>query len=592
MVTEAEPKKKHARRRFDEEKELHFDHGRNGYKRKRKDMSNGSGNDRNHRDKDKSQPKRKLERSPSEKEVAEKPKPKLKKAAEKKKVAHGSHKISKTEAKAIPNGLDKKKKKKRPDIPVDLPADRPAAKIKKVDAAKPKPPPPAKKEKTVSNKPAVAEELEPGKKAETERKPAKEEPKGNADAPQDGAKVERKTPQSKPIEKPTSALVTKQAKKEVKEETKPREAVVKPVKEESVEVTKTGKEPAKAKKPDLKQGTDEALEPPPPPAEKPVTPANEPAKPKTEKQAENAVSVEKPKAEVAKAVKPEVKPSVVPAKKSSSPVGSPKPELKSAEKKRKREEENSPKEKSQTTAVAHRPPKRIASMKCPGTNSVEGVTKAEETKDSADDKRGVQEQEGNKAWVQCERCKEWFVLPSSINPASLPDHWYCEMKTWGAKNSKCCPQEKDSKRGTRPVQVQANGKKRSRAGVEKNARSSHNQRKARNQVQSTRPRIHNIMPTGSMGETPLKANPRSSWKWVLCETCNQWRKVPPDVDLDKLPEKWYCSMNKWDPARASCSAPQEADDAQSQNIKTVSSKKFVTLPDGVNMYGGQVCLSD
>lgn len=95
--------------------------------------------------------------------------------------------------------------------------------------------------------------------------------------------------------------------------------------------------------------------------------------------------------------------------------------------------------------------------------------------------------------------------------------------------------------------------------------------------------------SGGVGDAGLsKSSNRGSWKWVMCETCNQWRKVPPEVDLEKLPDKWYCSMNKWDPSRASCSAPQEADDAQNQTTKVASAKKFVTLPDGVNMYGGQI----
>lgn len=58
--------------------------------------------------------------------------------------------------------------------------------------------------------------------------------------------------------------------------------------------------------------------------------------------------------------------------------------------------------------------------------------------------------------------------------------------------------------------------------------------------------------------------------WVQCEhpDCLKWRKVPWHVDVDALPEKFYCSDNKWNPAVASCDAPEDTwdeCDAQLQN---------------------------
>lgn len=40
--------------------------------------------------------------------------------------------------------------------------------------------------------------------------------------------------------------------------------------------------------------------------------------------------------------------------------------------------------------------------------------------------------------------------------------------------------------------------------------------------------------------------------WAQCDTCRKWRRLPDFVDPKKLPAKWYCDMNKFDPARASC----------------------------------------
>jgi hypothetical protein len=47
--------------------------------------------------------------------------------------------------------------------------------------------------------------------------------------------------------------------------------------------------------------------------------------------------------------------------------------------------------------------------------------------------------------------------------------------------------------------------------------------------------------------------------WVQCEdpSCMKWRKIPWHVDVDLLPEKFYCKDNKWDPKANSCDAPED-----------------------------------
>jgi len=49
----------------------------------------------------------------------------------------------------------------------------------------------------------------------------------------------------------------------------------------------------------------------------------------------------------------------------------------------------------------------------------------------------------------------------------------------------------------------------------------------------------------------------SNSTWVECDKCKKWRRLRGVVDEKKLPSKWYCSMNKNDPERARCSAPEE-----------------------------------
>jgi len=101
-----------------------------------------------------------------------------------------------------------------------------------------------------------------------------------------------------------------------------------------------------------------------------------------------------------------------------------------------------------------------------------------------------------------------------------------------------------------------------------------------------RPSISNMMNgNGINGMGKDKAG--GKWAWVMCETCQQWRKLPPHVDVDGLPDKWYCHMNQWDKLRASCSAPQEADDGVAEQEAAAAVGTIVKLPDGVNLYGGQ-----
>jgi len=48
-------------------------------------------------------------------------------------------------------------------------------------------------------------------------------------------------------------------------------------------------------------------------------------------------------------------------------------------------------------------------------------------------------------------------------------------------------------------------------------------------------------------------------RWVQCENpdCLKWRKMPWHVDIDLLPEKFFCKDNKWDKLRNNCEAPED-----------------------------------
>ena len=50
-------------------------------------------------------------------------------------------------------------------------------------------------------------------------------------------------------------------------------------------------------------------------------------------------------------------------------------------------------------------------------------------------------------------------------------------------------------------------------------------------------------------------------KWVQCDSknCLKWRILPDNIDLDALPDKWYCKdhpLSDW----RSCDIPEKLDD--------------------------------
>ena len=55
-------------------------------------------------------------------------------------------------------------------------------------------------------------------------------------------------------------------------------------------------------------------------------------------------------------------------------------------------------------------------------------------------------------------------------------------------------------------------------------------------------------------------------EWVQCDKCEKWRKLPPDISADELPDIWNCSLNTWKPASASCDADEDKADAQHHEV--------------------------
>lgn len=48
-------------------------------------------------------------------------------------------------------------------------------------------------------------------------------------------------------------------------------------------------------------------------------------------------------------------------------------------------------------------------------------------------------------------------------------------------------------------------------------------------------------------------------EWVQCDKCSKWRKLPSHTKSDSLPDKWFCSMNDWNPDNHGCEDPEDTD---------------------------------
>ena len=59
--------------------------------------------------------------------------------------------------------------------------------------------------------------------------------------------------------------------------------------------------------------------------------------------------------------------------------------------------------------------------------------------------------------------------------------------------------------------------------------------------------------------TLAAAQERETVDWVQCNKCHKWRKLLPGVDVDSLPDVWYCSLNTWDNRFASCTAAEQSE---------------------------------
>lgn len=83
-----------------------------------------------------------------------------------------------------------------------------------------------------------------------------------------------------------------------------------------------------------------------------------------------------------------------------------------------------------------------------------------------------------------------------------------------------------------------------------------------------------------LAPTPLRPMATSiDEKWVQCEGCDTWRRLPDSVDTNSLPEKWYCWMNIWDSLGNKCVPAYSGKVVESRSPRPASAPDFGTAPE-------------
>jgi len=83
--------------------------------------------------------------------------------------------------------------------------------------------------------------------------------------------------------------------------------------------------------------------------------------------------------------------------------------------------------------------------------------------------------------------------------------------------------------------------------------------RGRGRPRRTQPKEATAAP-GNPTENTHKAEDGDNLEWVQCEECSKWRKLAPHISADDLPDVWTCNLNTWNPASASCDAPEDKAD--------------------------------
>lgn len=154
-------------------------------------------------------------------------------------------------------------------------------------------------------------------------------------------------------------------------------------------------------------------------------------------------------------------------------------------------------------------------------------------------------------WVQCNTCDKWRLLPSTVDPESLPDIWTCDLNVYDPNRNSCDAAE------------ESYGKEEDMKDLPLKSFFKLWVKKLKNADRAE----------AKMGAPAMTRNRKRKLdvEWIRCcnPSCGKWRAISRGIDTSAMLKKlnknkrfggeplWFCSMNAWDDPTASCAAPQE-----------------------------------
>ena len=175
-------------------------------------------------------------------------------------------------------------------------------------------------------------------------------------------------------------------------------------------------------------------------------------------------------------------------------------------------------------------------------------------------------------WVQCDKCGQWRRLSGITDLKSLPKRWFCKLNPDLRYNDCKIPVGSDIMCSPRPHTNPAAYP--SLNVLTPTPRWPQMPRQEEQEDDEQRLRSHlrlwvRRMKGADDAETRLpmahgtraakRQRPVGEQEWVQCcdPNCGKWRALHRSMDSSSLQLKeWYCVMNSWDEALASCAAPQ------------------------------------
>ncbi|CAM5165756.1 unnamed protein product [Natator depressus] len=116
----------------------------------------------------------------------------------------------------------------------------------------------------------------------------------------------------------------------------------------------------------------------------------------------------------------------------------------------------------------------------------------------------------DQTWVQCEECLKWRKLPDKVDPASLPEKWFCHLHPHPKYKSCSAPEEQEPSDEEMSPSYDRKSRKQEQTADRKRRRSSSSLENLEHQVLSTTPEpcpAHNNSVTGVAKREPAEEGP-------------------------------------------------------------------------------------